>query len=144
MDYLVLEKLITAQIRKINRICDMVSIELITPQQKKFFLHIQSFFRILKNDKVVICASDMYRRSTKLQNESFDWDKPGQTLYDDAIDENIEELCGVQILDIHQSDSGDLRILFSSNFSLEIFVDTIVSEEKFRIFNDDICYEVRS
>ena len=115
----------------------MLSLEIGEKNHANFFLHIQSFFRFLKKDRLLISSEDMYRCGKKCIPERFRWDEPGNSLFDEALDTNIDIITGSKIKKIVKEANGDLTIVFENSLSLQILIDTIESEEKYRIFNSE-------
>ena len=134
--------IIGSKISKISRVCDLVSIQFSTCNKMIVTLNIQCFFRVLKNNKVLICSEDMYRCASAFEQESFEWDIPGKSVYDQTVKKHIKELTNLVVVDCKQNDSGDISIMFEDDNVLQIFVDTTMSEEKYRIFNDNDCFVV--
>ena len=133
------DELLGSKISQISRVCDLVCMQLTTPKGNELCLHIQSFFRIIKDGDVIICSEDMYRCASSSNYESFEWDVPGNSIYDQALKKIREDLRNVSIIEYNRNDIGDMSIIFENNLILQIFVDTIESEEKYRIFNDNDC-----
>ena len=134
MDRELFNRIIGGRITSINRICNLISIQISKAEMQSTFLHIQCFFRILKEDKIIICSEDMYR--PKKQNSDFAWDIPGDSLFDYAMEKCEAELLSSDITGIHKNQTGDLEIIFRNGYLLQAFVDTVESEEKYRIFNE--------
>lgn len=123
------------KISNISRVCDLVCIEFKSSDQETVSLHIQSFFRFIKNNKVFICSDDMCRCDSQYENEEFEWDVPGKSVYDKSIIKHYDMICDSAVLQINQNSLGDLTIAFENDIALQIFVDTTETEEKYRIIN---------
>ena len=138
------DELLGSKISQISRVCDLVCMQLTTPKGNKLCLHIQSFFRIIKDRDVIISSEDMYRCASSSNYESFEWDVPGNSIYDQALEKIREDLYNAAIVEYNRNDIGDMSITFENNLILQILVDTTESEEKYRIFNDTDCDIVNS
>ena len=126
------------KISDISRICDLVSMKIET-LDTPVYLHIQSFFRVLHNGKIVISLDDIYK-SGDLETKEFEWDVPGKSVFDESLNMHKKELQNSRILKIRKKQSGDFTIFFENGYVLEIFVDTVMKEEKYRFFDDRLEY----
>ncbi len=130
-----LTQIIGGKINNISRVCDLICIE-ISNNNKNIFIHIQSFFRILKNNKVIISGEDIYRCKKDINPDNFNWDIPGDSIFDEAVKNYYSILTNSQIIEAEKNITGDLYILLENNLFLQIIVDTSESEEKYRVFDD--------
>ena len=121
----------------ISRSCDLVCIKIETIDNP-VYLHIQSFFRVLQNGKIVISVDDIYK-SRNLETEEFEWDVPGNSVFDESLNMHRKEIQNSKILKTRKKLNGDFAIFFEHGYVLEIFVDTVLQEEKYRFFDD--CFE---
>ena len=137
-----IKNIIDATITSINRLCDMLSIEFTTRDNSMIYLHIQSFFRVKKEEKIIISSEDMYRCYEKNKTDEFNWDIPGASVFDKSLEQYIDLLTCSKVTDIMQAKSGDLNIKLENGLSLEILIDTTVSEEKYRFFDESQEYIV--
>lgn len=128
-------KLRGGKISKISRSCNLISIQVKGKDEEEIFLHIQSFFRILKNRKILVSSDDIYRCGEKCSAENFVWDTPGNSVFDEVLQTYITQICNVKILQVKQEESNDLIITLEDGWMLQILIDTTISEEKYRIFN---------
>jgi hypothetical protein len=108
----------------------------------KFQLHIQCSFRFVSKEKVVVASSDVYQpnSSYEVNNdfdfENFEWDIVGQNRFDEIVKNIITPNMDFFIIEsIELSAFGDLRIYFSNDFVLDVYIDTSGSEECWRFFN---------
>ena len=129
-----LTQIIGGKINNISRVCDLICIEI--SNNKNSFIHIQSFFRILKNNKVIISTEDIYRCKKDINSDNFNWDIPGDSIFDEAVMNYYSILTNSQIIEASKNITGDLYILLENNLFLQIIVDTSESEEKYRVFDD--------
>lgn len=135
-------KLIGGNICKITRVCNLISIEIDTCKNK-IYLHIQAFFRVLQNGKLVLSSEDLYRCKENEDSERFEWDVPGKAVFDNSLQSCQELLKKSKIVDVAISE-GDLQINLENDFLIQIFIDTTQKEEKYRIFDDETCFIINS
>ena len=136
MNKKLIRDLIQSKIIKISRICDLICIEFETREQKEVYLHIQSFFRIIRNKKIILSSEDMYRCGEKCNSEQFEWDIPGNSIFDECLINN-KDLYQYQLLNVKFTKYGDVRFLFENNIIIQIMIDTTCIEEKYRIFDSN-------
>ncbi|MDX1959333.1 MAG: hypothetical protein SFU98_12210 [Leptospiraceae bacterium] len=95
-------------------------------------LHIQCFWRIKKEGLVFISHRDFYLPNSKISEEEFenlDWDTKGLNRFDElALDFNSLKL---NVLSIEINITGDLLLIFSNNFSLEVMINTSYKDIEF-------------
>ena len=144
MDDELLKKIIGTKLGDISRICDLISVRLDFEEQNNIFLHIQSFFRILKEGKVIVCSEDIYKCGKDSADENFAWDTPGKSLFDESIKEHTNNLIGTCVIDCKKMDSGDCIISFEKDIVFQILINTVEFEEKYRVFNDNEEFIVNS
>lgn len=140
----ILKKMVGGNIANISRACNLICIQIQTTQQDNIFLHIQSFLRILKGKKVILSSDDMYRCGTNGDIETFKWDIPGTSIFDDSLNNHYSSLSNAKIIKVCKHDTNDIDIIFEHDYLLQVLVDTCESEEKYRIFNDIECIVIDS
>ena len=123
------------KIINISRACDLVCIDFGTPKGEVISLHIQCFFRLIKDGKILVSSDDIYRCPTSIDSESFAWDIPGQSIFDLNLSLYWDIITNSPVCSVHFKKIGDLEIKFEQNMMLQIIVDTSITEEKYRIFN---------
>ncbi len=103
----------------------------------KYAVHIGGFFRITHQGKIVLSKDDMFRPNSQMQKDDFDednfeWDVEGNNKFD----EQKKFFCDIDLLvqDIIISEIGDLKIVLSNDFCIEVFIDTNEDEECWRFF----------
>ena len=73
-------------------------------------------------------------------NNSIDdssWDIKGNNLFDKFIEQQISPILPLKIIDIIESDNGDVSISFEKNISLTIFVNSSEIQEEWRFINNN-------
>ena len=136
MNKLLLNKIIEGQIVNISRICNLISIQIHSKNGEQLAIHIQSFFRIINKNVVLISSEDIYRPSLKYQDEDFDWDIPGKSIFDETIQKYKTNLLNAKINQVTFSITGDMAIVLDNDYIIQIIVDTTISSEKYRIFDE--------
>lgn len=103
----------------------------------KYAVHIGGFFRITHQGKIVLSKDDMFRPNSQMQKEDldeddFEWDVEGNNKFD----EQKKFLYDIDLLvqDIIINEVGDLKIVLSNDFCIEVFIDTNEDEECWRFF----------
>lgn len=132
-------ELLEAKIDQVKRTLDLIMIDFLLPSGDHIALHIQSFMRIYKSDKLVVSSEDMCRKGS-LSKRKFNWANPGESLFDDEINDNIESIKREKVIGVFLNAKSDLIINLSNDISIEVLVDTIESEEKYRIFSQNKDY----
>ena len=127
--------IVGGKISQISRVCNLICIS-IESCGISTHLHIQTFFRVLHNGKVVISSEDIYKSDGETSPDCFSWDVPGNSLFDKSLLINQGKWFDKKITDVQRKRNKDLKIVFDDKYVLEIFVDTVSLEEKYRIFND--------
>ncbi len=136
------EKLVNSKITYMRRMLDLVMIDFLrSDDERHIALHIQSFFRIYRGDKLLICSEDMSRKGRNAKKR-FHWTDVGTTLYDDEVEDNSDLITSVTVKSAELKNNNDLIINFSDGVRLEVLTDTLESEEKFRIFDSERDYFV--
>ena len=130
------EKIIGGRITDITRVCDLVSLRVFLPSKKVVYIHIQTFFRVLWKDGLIISSEDMYRCAEWGDKEHFKWDVPGNSIFDDSIKKHLDIIKKSHIIGVTKQTAGDLIIFLEDDLSLQLLVNTVESEEKYRIFDN--------
>lgn len=103
----------------------------------KYAVHVDGFFRITHKGRIALSKDDMFRPSSLIQNDTldevdFDWDIAGNNKFDE--EKNKFEDIDLVIQEIYVNEYGDLRIILSDDYSIEVFIDTNEDEECWRFF----------
>ncbi len=106
-------------------------------EASKYAIHIDGFFRITYQGKIVLSKDDMFRPNSQMKNggyneNGFEWDAEGNNKFDEL--KNI--LCDVDLLveNVIVNETGDLKIVLSNGYCIEVFIDTNEDEECWRFF----------
>lgn len=103
----------------------------------QYAIDIDGFFRISDAGEIILSKDDMFRPNSFLKNscineEGFEWDVEGNNKFDENK-ESINRL-NLSVQDIIVNELGDLKIVLSNNFLLEVLIDTNEDEECWRFF----------
>ena len=129
--------LLHGEVHEIKRTCDLVMFEFIFPGKDSVCLHIQRSFRVLDGDKLLISYDDMYEPSEKFKKKKFQYDIPGDTLFDDAVKQHRQKLLGAKVSKVYCS-GKDLFLELDNNIRIEVLEDTVqTGVELYRIFEDN-------
>ena len=131
------KNLINSKILGIVRICDLIKINF-KSCEKEICIHVQkALFRIVESEKLLVSSWDIgipgknYKRKLF---QKFKWDIPGNTLYDDEINDNKDKLLDTAVIDVF-SNGKDLILQLENNLRIEIIADTLQPEhEIYRVF----------
>lgn len=103
----------------------------------KYAVHIDGFFRITHQGKIILSKDDMFRPNSQMQKDDFDednfeWDVEGNNKFD----EQKKFFYDVDLLvqDVIINEIGDLKIILSNDYCIEVFIDTNEDEECWRFF----------
>ena len=130
--------LIQSQIVNISRICDLICVQFETTNRERVFLHIQSFFRIIKGKKIILCSEDMYKCGKKADQKLFEWDIPGDSIFDENLIDKMGLICQCKLLGVRFAKNGDMVLSFDNDMTIQVMMDTTCIEEKYRIFDEKV------
>ena len=101
-----------------------------------YVIHIQTSWRFIKDEKIILAFSDFYNPKDDISYEVFQENQFGNSQFDSRSNE-INELINsteIKIVNIIANDFGDITIYFDNKFRLEVFVDVSGVEESWRLF----------
>ncbi len=103
----------------------------------KYAVHIDGFFRITHQGKIILSKDDMFRPNSQMQKDDFDednfeWDIAGNNKFDEQ--KNFLRDIDLSVQDVIINEIGDLKIILSNDFCIEVFIDTNEDEECWRFF----------
>ncbi|MCM1120816.1 MAG: hypothetical protein NC543_15830 [bacterium] len=129
-------RIVGARNIKIGRVVDLIWIAMQGIDGRDYALHLQTFFRFCKDEKVLITDTDKYSPiSSTNDSEDFHWDVIGSNLLDrwcDEFNRNLSPNICVESVEINNY--GDLKICFSHSITLTVFIDTTSDDECWRFF----------
>lgn len=130
-----------AKFDKIGRAINIVWIIFLGKDEKKYTLHLQSFFRICTQDKILITGQDKFYptinilESSLYNRETYNYDIQGCNLFDEwVINQGTLLLNNSYIYNIEVNIFGDLILYLSNDLIISIFFDKININECFRFF----------
>ena len=139
-----IKKMIGGKIADISRTCDLISIQINTRKHGNLFLHIQSFVRIINNKRIIVSSEDMYKCGSNCNLVDFNWDVPGESLFDDSLKKHTNLIFNSVIIQVRKNQNDDLYIKLENGCLIQISINTSEFEEKYRIFNDEEEFIVSS
>ena len=128
-----MNRLIGGKISNISRACDLICIT-ITSGVDEIELHIQTFFRLLKKDKILLSHEELFEPADKRKCKSFEWDIPGSSLYDKHLEMFKGNLFTKSITNVNVNKTGDCILEFQDGYSLEILRVSNKKAENYRVF----------
>jgi len=112
-----LESLIGCRITFFGRTLNSIRIWFQSSKEETIKLHIQCYFRIYENDRLLLSQDNLYSPSKSLKGRKlrkFKWSKPEQSLFDDGVSEYRSKLLASNIKNI-VTDNIDLQIYLDNN-----------------------------
>lgn len=128
-----IQVLLGSECIKVGRACNLVWFSFVI-NGNEFALHIQSSFRITRNESILCANLDMYEPKAETLNnpsfnyEDFKWDIQGNNYFDEWILKSGNELQNERVKNIKISNLGNLVITFENDITLEVFNNSSVSE----------------
>ena len=106
-----------------------------------FMLHIQCLWRLIQKQKIIVASGDLFLPNNQNFNEGeFIWESIGANLFDVKSKELTEkDFAELYVNDVKLNDIGDLNIILSNDYKLQLFIDTSTSEECWRLFKPYTC-----
>lgn len=102
----------------------------------EYAIHLQCPFRLVsKRGEILFTAYDMYLSHTGERLEELSWDVPGANLFDKVTKAWLDANPNLYVMSVFMTPLGDLRILFSNDDYLEVFVN-----QSANVSADDECW----
>ena len=124
----------------ITRTCDIVMLGFESRIDKKTVcLNISGDMRILDRDELIISYFDMHGPGRKYTGQlyKFKYDEPGQSFFDDQVEDNYDKIMNLKVEDV-KFRNKDLFITLDKHIRIEVTAYTLVSDQEFyRLFIDD-------
>lgn len=100
-----------------------------------YALLLQCPFRMISNTgKIIVTSYDIYLDKNGNRLASTHWDRKGKNRYDIEIQKWLTNYPDIFVKNVNLNMQGDLKIIFSNDDSLEIFVNCSTNEECWRFF----------
>lgn len=107
---------------------------------EEYALHLQTGFRIVLDEKIIIASSDIFQPSDRIKSndgfdyETFEWDIQGNNRYDERVKQFFEKYSrNLKVNAVSVNQVGDLLIQLSGKIRIEVFID-MSEEECWRFF----------
>ena len=136
-----LDILKNARFNRIGRCINMIWIIFSGKDGEEYAFDIQSFFRICRQDRILITGFDKYQPTKTIVSnplfkpETYDYDVQGDNLFDEwVINKGRDILSNSYIQKIELNNFGDLILYMSNDLVLTIFWDRTNINECWRVF----------
>ena len=113
---------------------------LFVKNDEEYALHLQTGFRIVSDEKIIIASSDIFQPSDRIKSndefdyETFEWDIQGNNRYDERVKKFFEKYShNLKVNAVSVNQVGDLSIQLSGKIRIEVFID-MSEEECWRFF----------
>ena len=105
----------------------------------RFAIHVQSSWRIIKKDTIILASYDFYLPKNNFSNEEFNQNSFGNSKFDvKSLELNKRiNLNPISVIDISSNVFGDVTIFMEDDCRFEIFVDSSEIEEFWRFYEMD-------
>jgi len=106
-------------------------------EKSSFALHLQCPWRMVDtvNKKILFTAYDMYLPNSSTEwTEDFDWDIQGINRYDEQAKKWFGDNKNIIVEEIELDELGDLKIILSNHYNIEVFVNKSNETECWRFF----------
>jgi hypothetical protein len=101
----------------------------------QFALHIQCSWRIVQPGRVIVASGDLYYTPDgHAPGPDFDWEPRGANRRDVNLDHLFSDDQQLVVRDVKLECAGFLRIMFANNVCLEVFPDSSLDQEQWRLF----------
>jgi len=125
-------------LRKIVRLGEHTLSDKVYPA---YSLHLQTQWRFVHNNSILLGSRDIYRPYSATIDES-EWDysligRPNEesSLFDVVSKQLTENLSGHYVTSCEQSSFGDIRIVFSNGYVFEAFIPASYQDEEWRLID---------
>lgn len=131
-------KLTGAALNSVSRACGLIKLVFLSLNGETVCIHSQgSLLRVLKNNRLVLSSEDLFVPGAKYNAEKhkeFSCDYLGITLFDDELEQIIDDIIGLKITAVNTI-GNDLYIDLENNFKVNILPNTLEKDtENYRIF----------
>ena len=107
----------------------------------KYAMHIECAFRIVSESDIILGNLDIFSENSKTQwSESFDWDVSGANLFDEKTTAitTLASTVEITILNVQATSFGDLEILLSNGWTIQVFINDSSSYEAWSFFENRV------
>ena len=128
-----MKRLINGKISNISRACNLICIT-ISRETEEIEIHIQTFFRLIRKNKILLSYEELFEPADKRKSSSFEWDVPGTSLYDKHLEKHKKDLFSKSVINVIVNEIGDLSIEFEDGYKLQVLKDSMKKTENYRVF----------
>ena len=104
-------------------------------EKGEYALHIQCPWRFMKNHVIILGSNDFYVPTRENEN-NFDWQIIGHSVFDKSAQKISNEVCPVKVKNVEVDVIGNLRIYLEQEIILEAFPVNSTIEESWRFINN--------
>lgn len=152
-----MKRLINAPFQGMHRVIDMLCLNLGEIYQAKtialgnrvisqnilptFSLHIQTQWRFIHNNKIILGSRDIYTPySGEIDEYEWDYSEVGRpddesSVFDVVVKQLTKNLSGHFVTQCDLSPLGDIRIIFSNDYIFEVFIPASYQDEEWRLID---------
>ncbi len=118
-----------------------------TNNKKDYVFRIQSAFRLVQGETVLLANMDIFQPSNELENsenfswDNFNWDVKGNNLFDSNVPDVLQALAETTVEDIELTPLGDVTVTFSNGTFLQTFTNAS-NDEQWRLFGGDLKNDI--
>ena len=142
MKYNLYKAMVGGKIIYLHRSCDLICIGIDLPDHTLVRFHIQTLMRIIQKSKVILSSEDMYVCGFEEKGNDFQWDKPGDSLYDLTLEQISPLLLKSPIVRVCPKKTMDLFVYLENGLCLQVLNYTVRDVERYRIFDDYVDHDI--
>lgn len=102
-------------------------------ETSEYGLNVQCMWRLKQNGTILVANMDVYTpKSDTMDIEVFNWEEKGSNLFDLKVQGLSKNLGEVYVVKVEATATGDIKLTFTNNWILEIFVDVSDDNECWR------------
>ena len=143
MKYNLYKAMVGGHITSMHRAtCNLICIGIDLPDHTFVRFHIQTLLRIVYKSKMILSSEDMYVCGFEGENNDFQWDKPGDSLFDLTLEQISPLLLKSPIVRVCPKKTMDLFVYLENGLCLQVLNYTVRDVERYRIFDDHVDHDI--
>lgn len=143
MKYNLYKTMVGGHITSMNRAtCNLICIGIDLPDHTFVRFHIQTLMRIVYKSKVILSSEDMYVCGFEGENNDFQWDKPGDSLFDLTLEQISPLLLKSTISKVCPKKTMDLFVYLENGLCLQVLNYSVRDVERYRIYDDHVDHDI--
>lgn len=105
-------------------------------EKRMYYLVIQTPWRFLQNEKIILASGDMYIPYDS--SKPFEVGNDYNSLYDERVkDLNTKLSCGIKVAEATCSSTGDITLSLENHFLFQTFIDGSTKNEFWRFISNE-------